>query len=130
MHTGLAHKIGAVISSISLLLMTSIGKAHTGPQTTNRSGSQQEYAPLTPDELDGLVAPIALYPDALVAQILGAATFPDQVTDADGWLSQNSKLKAHNSGLTTHHLCNELTEFFSSRSAVLRNFLWTPLMQF
>ena len=36
--------------------------------------------------------PIALYPDALVAQILGAATFPDQVAVADNWLQQNNGL--------------------------------------
>ena len=34
-------------------------------------------------ELDQLVAPIALYPDALVAQILAAATYPTQVVEAD-----------------------------------------------
>jgi len=39
-----------------------------------------------------LVAPIALYPDALVAQILAAATFPDQVAVADYWINQNQQL--------------------------------------
>ena len=39
-----------------------------------------------------MVAPIALYPDALVAQVLGAATFPDQVASAASWLQQNSNL--------------------------------------
>ena len=41
--------------------------------------------PLTADQLDQLVAPIALYPDALVAQILAAATYPTQVVEADRW---------------------------------------------
>ncbi|HWM67820.1 MAG TPA: DUF3300 domain-containing protein [Steroidobacteraceae bacterium] len=36
-----------------------------------------------PSELNQLVAPIALYPDALVAQILAAATYPTQVVEAD-----------------------------------------------
>src|SRR5271154_5485789 len=49
-------------------------------------------APLTSDQLDALVAPIALYPDALVAQVLGAATYPDQVAIADYWVSQNKTL--------------------------------------
>ena len=133
MHTGLAHKIGAVISSISLLLMTSIGKAHTGPQTTNRSGSQQEYAPLTPDELDGLVAPIALYPDALVAQILGAATFPDQVTDADGWLSQNSKLNGESLMKAVDRqswdpAVKALTQFPSVLDNLAKNLVWTSAL--
>lgn len=41
--------------------------------------------PLTPEQLNQLVAPIALYPDALVAQILAASTYPQQVADADQW---------------------------------------------
>src|ERR1700677_42596 len=49
-------------------------------------------APATPDELDSLVAPIALYPDSLVAQILAASTYPDQVAVADYWLGQNKTL--------------------------------------
>ncbi len=51
---------------------------------------QQQQAPeaqaLTNDQLDQLVAPIALYPDALVAQVLAAATYPTQVVQADRWL--------------------------------------------
>ena len=47
---------------------------------------------MTASELQGLVAPIALYPDALVAQILSAATFPDQVAIADNWLQTNKTL--------------------------------------
>jgi uncharacterized protein DUF3300 len=46
----------------------------------------------TPGELQRLVAPIALYPDALVAQILAAATYPDQVMAADRWLQQQAGL--------------------------------------
>jgi hypothetical protein len=44
-------------------------------------------------ELDQLVAPIALYPDALVAQILAAATYPTEIVEADRWLQQNPDLK-------------------------------------
>src|SRR5271170_1453770 len=49
-------------------------------------------APMSAAELQGLVAPIALYPDALVAQILSASTFPDQIAVADNWLQQNKNL--------------------------------------
>ena len=45
-------------------------------------------------ELDQMLAPIALYPDALLAQVLEAATFPDQVAAADAWLRRNAKLPA------------------------------------
>ncbi len=49
-------------------------------------------APQSADQLDALVSPIALYPDSLVAQVLAAATFPEEVTDAHEWLHQNSSL--------------------------------------
>jgi Protein of unknown function (DUF3300) len=42
----------------------------------------QEYVPYSPDQLDNLLASIALYPDPLLAQVLLAATFPDQIDDA------------------------------------------------
>src|SRR5262245_12926679 len=49
---------------------------------------------LKPAELDGLVAPIALYPDTLLANVLMAATYPLEVVRADRWLKDNSKLKS------------------------------------
>ena len=55
-------------------------------------GYPGKAAPMSPDQLRQLVAPIALYPDALVAQILGAATFPDQIAYASSWLHQNQNL--------------------------------------
>jgi hypothetical protein len=51
----------------------------------NAQGSGQ-VAPLNPQDLEQLVAPIALYPDALVAQVLTASTYPEQVADADRWV--------------------------------------------
>ncbi len=41
--------------------------------------------PLSADQLEQLVAPIALYPDPLIAQVLTASTYPAQVADADRW---------------------------------------------
>ncbi len=46
----------------------------------------------TPDQLDQLLAPVALYPDALLAQICAASTDPQQILDVDNWLHQNSGL--------------------------------------
>ena len=65
------------------------------PQPTAPSSgsySAPSPAPLSADQLDALVAPIALYPDALVAQVLAASANPDQITDADAWLAQNQGL--------------------------------------
>jgi hypothetical protein len=47
----------------------------------------------TPERLQQLVAPIALYPDALVAQILAASTYPTEIVEADRWMQQHSDLK-------------------------------------
>ena len=47
----------------------------------------------TPEQLQQLVAPIALYPDSLVAQILAASTFPEQVVEADRWVQAHPDLK-------------------------------------
>jgi hypothetical protein len=48
--------------------------------------AQPAQQPFNPDQLEQLLAPIALYPDTLVAQILAAATYPAQVVAADHWL--------------------------------------------
>jgi hypothetical protein len=59
-----------------------------GPQAPGPNDQQPGYAPRQPlsaPDLEQLVAPIALYPDTLVAQILAASTYPAQVVDADRW---------------------------------------------
>jgi hypothetical protein len=52
----------------------------------------------TPEQLQQLVAPIALYPDSLVVQILAASTFPEQVVEADRWLQAHPDLKGDGLG--------------------------------
>jgi hypothetical protein len=49
--------------------------------------------PLSPDQLDALVAPVALYPDALLSEVLVAATYPLEVAEAPQWLRQNQNLQ-------------------------------------
>ena len=46
-----------------------------------------------PEEIEQLVAPIALYPDAVVSQILMASTYPLEVVEADRWVRANKTLK-------------------------------------
>jgi hypothetical protein len=62
------------------------------------ASSQPPMAPTTPPltaaQLDQLVAPIALYPDSLVAQILMAATYPLEVVEAARWLQEPANSKA------------------------------------
>src|SRR5438445_11930973 len=52
-----------------------------------------EQALLKPEQLEALVAPIALYPDALLANMLAAATYPLEVVEADRWIKENKTLK-------------------------------------
>ena len=54
---------------------------------------EADQAPLSSADIDAIVSPIALYPDQLIAQILGAATYPDQVTAASNWVNSNGGLK-------------------------------------
>ena len=133
MYPGRLQEAVTVLTTISFLLMTSIGDARPVPQAESPSPSREEYAPLTPEELDGLVAPIALYPDALVAQILGASTFPDQVTDADRWLKQNSKLTGESlmkavDQQTWDPAVKALTQFPSVLDNLAKNLAWTSAL--
>ncbi len=54
---------------------------------------QQASASFSKEQIEQLVAPIALYPDALVAQILMAATYPLEVVQAARWSKENAKVK-------------------------------------
>lgn len=58
---------------------------------------QETVAPAQPvfsmEQVDQMVAPIALYPDALLAQVLMAATYPVEVVQADQWLKKNRGLE-------------------------------------
>src|SRR5262245_62429190 len=49
-------------------------------------------APLNQGELEGLVAPVALYPDDLLGQVLAASTYPLETVEARRWLTSNSNL--------------------------------------
>lgn len=64
------------------------------PETDQESPPEAPYAKLSKEQLDRLVAPIALYPDALVAQVLAASTFPAEITDAEGWLQTHPGLSS------------------------------------
>src|SRR5580658_7634722 len=61
-------------------------------------GQAPPYAQQTPEQLQRLVAPIALYPDSLVAQVLAASTFPEQVVEADRWVQDHPDLKGEDLG--------------------------------
>ena len=85
-----------MLASIAGGCATEAAQPETPPPVQAAPQSPEDAAPAvqpSANELDQLVAPIALYPDALVAQILAAATYPAQVVEADRWMQQHSDLK-------------------------------------
>jgi hypothetical protein len=94
------------------------------------TGNPTETAPMSASQLQALVAPIALYPDALVAQILAAATFPDQVAIANYWLEQNKTLTGNAlmkavDKQSWDPSVKALTEFPSVLDNLAKNLTWT-----
>jgi hypothetical protein len=62
--------------------------------TVNAPPEQQEaVVKMSPDQLDSLVAPIALYPDPMLAQVLAASTYPLELVQLQQWLAKNKNLK-------------------------------------
>jgi len=87
---------GLAVLLSALMIMIPMGQSGAFAQSAPPPGAEQapppdngqqapQGQPLSAAQLDQLVAPIALYPDALVAQILAAATYPTQVVEADRW---------------------------------------------
>ncbi|MFZ3216622.1 MAG: DUF3300 domain-containing protein, partial [Candidatus Acidiferrales bacterium] len=77
----------------SLAAYQDVQDAQNAQAAPPQGAQAPQYAPQTPDQLQQLVAPIALYPDSLVAQVLAASTFPAEVVEADRWLQSNPNLK-------------------------------------
>jgi hypothetical protein len=75
------------------LLMTGAPASQAQSQQTQSPQSKEEAVKLTSDQLDSLVAPIALYPDQLLAQTLAASTYPLEIIQLQQWLTKHPKLK-------------------------------------
>ena len=74
-------------SLLSIAVMAPMAPTYVFAQPASQSN-----APLSQQQLSALVAPIALYPDPLVSQILMASTYPLEVSEAANWQKQNSRL--------------------------------------
>jgi len=89
-----------------------------------------QAAPMNQSELRALVAPIALYPDNLVAEVLAAATFPDQVAIASYWLQQHANLTGTAlvqavDGQSWDASVKALTQFPSVLGNMAKSLTWT-----
>jgi hypothetical protein len=119
--------------ALSVIFATTSSQLAYGLQNQSAgtyTGNPTDTAPQSPAELQALVAPIALYPDSLVAQVLSAATFPDQVAIANYWLQQNSSLTGHAlmqqvDKQTWDPSVKALTEFPSVLGDLAKNLTWT-----
>lgn len=87
----LTSQLTAVMCSLLLLP----GNAPSAPQPFEQQApAAEEQAPKIPnDQLDSLVAPIAIYPDPLLAQVLMASTYPLEIIQLQQWLAKNQGLK-------------------------------------
>jgi uncharacterized membrane protein YgcG len=91
-----ARQILACVLALSLLLPLlpqTVSAAQDDAQAQAQPSQAPPYTQQTPEQLQQLVAPIALYPDSLVAQVLAASTFPAEIVEADRWVQANPDLK-------------------------------------
>jgi hypothetical protein len=82
--------------SLPALLVTAVlvlAAAVPAAFVTAQPAAAADAATIPPDQLDSLVAPIALYPDPLLAQVLAASTYPIEIVELQQWLTKNSGLK-------------------------------------
>jgi uncharacterized membrane protein YgcG len=94
MNIKLCRRLLAVLLCSLLLQFTAQADAYTATRQSNEQGQAPSAAPqLSSQEIQQLVAPIALYPDALVAQILAASTYPAEIVEADRWMQSHSNLQ-------------------------------------
>jgi hypothetical protein len=76
-----------------LVLTPLTAMAQTPSPSSGQPAAASDQPPLKPEELEALVAPIALYPDTLLAEALMASTYPLEVVQADRWAKANKNLK-------------------------------------
>src|SRR5215472_7545130 len=79
-------RVPGVLCSVLLIVLSPCSFAEQAVKQHASTGV------LSPDQLDSLVAPLALYPDPILSQVLVASTYPLQIVQAERWLQQHSSL--------------------------------------
>jgi hypothetical protein len=128
----MGQRILVCVVSLGLLLATwpQSLPASQEAQPPAQTGQAPPYMQQTPEQIQQLVAPIALYPDSLVAQILAASTFPEQVVQADRWVQGHPDLKGDALGQAVDKEAwdpsvKALTAFPSVLGNMDKNLSWT-----
>jgi len=86
----IAQGFAAILCALLLVPGEALIAAQSLPQL---SAPPLKSATISPDQLDSLVAPVALYPDPLLAQVLAASTYPLEIIQLQQWLGNNKGLK-------------------------------------
>ncbi len=88
-----SRKAGLPSRLLAGIMMAALSIPAVVPVAYAQNSSQQQASKLSQAQLEALVAPIALYPDPLVSQVLMASTYPLEVAEASNWLQANKNLK-------------------------------------
>jgi len=127
----LGKQILGIVLSMGLLLVTwPQNLSAQDAQPPAQAAPAAPYTQQTPEQIQQLVAPIALYPDSLVAQVLAASTFPEQVVEADRWVQAHPDLKGDALGQAVDQQpwdpsVKALTAFPSVLGNMDKNLSWT-----
>ena len=84
------------VTSLTLALLVAVGLTSAraqAPPSPSQPAAASNAAQLTDEKIDQLTAPLALYPDSLLSQVLMASTYPDQVAKAAKWSKDHPDLK-------------------------------------
>jgi hypothetical protein len=121
------------VLSCAFILVTGGCESMAAPQVQATAPSAIQPAQMTAEQLQQLVAPIALYPDELVGQILAASTYPTEIVEAERWVQQHSTLKDQQLGAEVDKQpwdasVKALTEFPSVLANMDKNLSWTSAL--
>jgi hypothetical protein len=134
--------LAVVLSALMIMIPMGLGEAFAQsvpmppdaaqptPPVADDAQPAPQGQPLSAEQLDQLVAPIALYPDALVAQVLAAATYPTQVVEADRWRQAQGNAPAEQIAAGAENRnwdpsVKALTAFPTVLAQMDRNLQWT-----
>lgn len=83
---------GGIRSAIAIICSISLASASAASMYQDASSSQAQPQRIPNDKLDAMVAPIALYPDPLLGQVLVSSTYPLEIVQLEQWLEKNKAL--------------------------------------
>lgn len=86
-------RTAVAIFCAALLIFSGTSVQCTHAQEQTPAATDEQSAKISPGQLDSLVAPVALYPDPMLAQVLAASTYPLEIIQLQQWLTKNKDLK-------------------------------------